>query len=373
LHLAEAIAGQTVNEAGVFEETKLNRMETIHQIRELVNRQSPTDDWVEWGRWLLADPATRTISPFCEPTLAKYIEARLEDLDTASLDAAARAAGQSETLLKLIADTRAALEWTGKAQVLEQEGNLTEAVDAWSQALALSGEGRHQLGTWYLTRGRLHARLERWSEAADDLMQARRLNPQDIWPWQQLAPLLIKTGEVEEYRQHREAMLANFGATGGPGVDGKTVKVFTLLPAPAGPSLTSVAKIASRAVAQGQASPHLAYIQATKGVADYREGHFAQAAEWSEKALANRRKGNSALEAQILNAQAYPVLAMARYQLNQTEPAREALRKAKEIAEQNLSKRISDPGFPWNDLLVAEIFLNEAKALIEGQESAAAR
>jgi WD40 repeat protein/serine/threonine protein kinase len=62
--LVEAISGQRLNEKGVMEETKLNRVETLNQIRRELEQSSHSDDWTIWGRWFLADPATRTISPF---------------------------------------------------------------------------------------------------------------------------------------------------------------------------------------------------------------------------------------------------------------------------------------------------------------------
>jgi hypothetical protein len=35
--------------------------------------QAPgNDDWVVWGRWFLADRATRTISPFSKVTIPEY-------------------------------------------------------------------------------------------------------------------------------------------------------------------------------------------------------------------------------------------------------------------------------------------------------------
>ena len=62
--LSEAISGQSLNKQGVLEPTKLNRAEVLQQIRQKLNQESADDDWVVWGRWLLADPTTRTISPF---------------------------------------------------------------------------------------------------------------------------------------------------------------------------------------------------------------------------------------------------------------------------------------------------------------------
>jgi hypothetical protein len=36
-----------------------------------LNQDPRDDDWTIWGRWLLADPDTRTISPFSKVTTAE--------------------------------------------------------------------------------------------------------------------------------------------------------------------------------------------------------------------------------------------------------------------------------------------------------------
>jgi hypothetical protein len=77
--LAEAISGQALNKQGLLEPTRLNRADIINQIREELNHGSDHDDWVVWGRWFLADPATRTISPFSTRTVPEYIEDRIKE------------------------------------------------------------------------------------------------------------------------------------------------------------------------------------------------------------------------------------------------------------------------------------------------------
>jgi hypothetical protein len=74
LRLAEATSGQALNKQSVLEETKLPRAETFTQIREKLSHEPSDDDWVVLGRWLLADPSTRTISPFSKITVPEYIE-----------------------------------------------------------------------------------------------------------------------------------------------------------------------------------------------------------------------------------------------------------------------------------------------------------
>jgi len=78
LPLSEALSGQVLNPQAVLEETKLDRLETLHRIRQrLIGAKD--DDWVLWGRWLLADRATGTISPFSKITVPEYNESRVKE------------------------------------------------------------------------------------------------------------------------------------------------------------------------------------------------------------------------------------------------------------------------------------------------------
>jgi hypothetical protein len=69
LPLSEALSGLVLNSDSVLEQTKLNRLATINQIRQKLIQERDADDWVVWGRWLLADRTTRTISPFSKVTV----------------------------------------------------------------------------------------------------------------------------------------------------------------------------------------------------------------------------------------------------------------------------------------------------------------
>jgi serine/threonine protein kinase/WD40 repeat protein len=64
LTLAEAVSGLVLNDQGILEPTKLDRVQSINDIRAKLNKDPSEDDWTVWGRWLLADPDTRCFSPF---------------------------------------------------------------------------------------------------------------------------------------------------------------------------------------------------------------------------------------------------------------------------------------------------------------------
>jgi hypothetical protein len=70
LRLSEAISGVRLNKQGMLSRTALNRAESIQEIRRKL-QESGDDDWTVWGRWFLADPATRSISPFSKVRVAE--------------------------------------------------------------------------------------------------------------------------------------------------------------------------------------------------------------------------------------------------------------------------------------------------------------
>jgi dipeptidyl aminopeptidase/acylaminoacyl peptidase len=144
--LAEVISGHVLNRQGLLEPTRQDRAAIINQIRQRLNQeQEPDDDdWVRWGRWLLADPATRTISPFSKMTLPEYIENRIRDNTTESLEEAERLAGGNAELFERIAQAHSSLDQTTHATKLTEEadalvnqGKLAEAESKYREAVKL--------------------------------------------------------------------------------------------------------------------------------------------------------------------------------------------------------------------------------------------
>jgi len=216
------------------------------------------------------------------------------------------------------------------------------------------------MATLLWARGTLCAQFAQWTLAAGDLTKAIALNPDENLNWYQLAPLLLETGDTGGYREHCHAMLARFGTTNAPPIAGRTAKVCLLLPL-GGADLAAATKLAETAVTLGEDDPWAAYNEFAKGLAEYRQANFAQAVEWTQKALSQPGTG---LDTHV---QAYSVLALALHRLNKAGEAREALSKATELAGAKLPGLDSgDLGPNWHDWIIAQTLLREAKALIEG-------
>jgi hypothetical protein len=124
--------------------------------------------------------------------------------------------------------------------------------------------------------------------------------------------------------------------------------------------LQAVNAWANTGVTAGKDSRDLPWFQLCKGLAGYRQEHFANSIDWTQKALSHEGEDlNRDLEARM-------VLAMAQYRSQQIGEARVSLAKGVEIAEKKLPKLESgDLGDGWRDWIIAQALLREAKALIE--------
>jgi hypothetical protein len=106
----------------------------------------------------------------------------------------------------------------------------------------------------------------------------------------------------------------------------------------------------------------MTWFRFAKGLAEYRQGHFAGAAEWMQKVLSHAGADFNR------DVEAYMVLAMAHYQTKHSEEAGVTLAKGLEIAEKKLPKLDSgDLGGGWLDWIIAHALMAEAQALIEGR------
>jgi eukaryotic-like serine/threonine-protein kinase len=101
-----------------------------------------------------------------------------------------------------------------------------------------------------------------------------------------------------------------------------------------------------------------------RGLAEYRQGHFAEAVGWLQSALS--RGG----DIHARDVEAYMVLAMAQFQLHQPQAARDALTEGQKIDDTDLPKM--ETGLlddSWKDCLIAFALMREAKALINGTDN----
>ena len=288
------------------------------------------------------------------------------------------------------------------ASVLEEEGRLEEAESLCREALAINRSvfagqpanweadidclasiclARHEEGeieklfnelltpalqsqpeaaSLFRNRARFLARRSRWKQAAEDARKALAFKPNDVNAGHLLILLRAAEGDAEGCREACQQALARFTATNEP-VAAAQMALDCLLFFPGGAHLALAAELAGRALTLGTNNHFLPQFEFCKALAEYREGHFASAADWSARLLAT--KVPSANER--LQPQAGLVLAMARWQLQQSNEARAALTQGIDLAQTNWPRSdANDLGSEWPDWVVAQVLLREANQLI---------
>jgi eukaryotic-like serine/threonine-protein kinase len=157
---------------------------------------------------------------------------------------------------------------------------------------------------------------------------------------------------LDGYRSHCERALRQFGQTTDPAIAERIAKDCLILPPPES-SLSTLAKMADVAAAAGPKERAWPYYAFVKGLAEYRQGHFAAAIEWLRKV--EPTGGVPARTTQL-----YATLAMAQFRSGQTDAARASLADAVKLAE----TKLTHPRIDWSDELIARCLLREAQALI---------
>jgi uncharacterized protein len=206
-------------------------------------------------------------------------------------------------------------------------------------------------------RGEVCARTAHWREAAAAFSKLIELGHGNHQYYHALAPLLVMSGNLAEYRHRCALELRRFGHTADPATAERMTK-DCLFVSSFGVDVASVAKWADTAVREGVGSPNLPYFQFAKGLAEYRLAHYDRAVDWLGKVV-----GQGVI---FRDAEAYLVLAMAQHQLHQSEAARAALIKGRDVIENRMPKLgDGDLGDAWIDWIMAQSLLKEAESLLE--------
>ncbi len=172
-----------------------------------------------------------------------------------------------------------------------------------------------------------------------------------------VAPLQVAENDLKGYQDTCRKIVARFSTTTVTAIADPMAKDCLILP-DSGADLARVAAMAETAVTQGRLDGAYPFYECCKAMAEYRQGHFAQAVEWSEEA--------AKVDFPYSRAEAYAVLAMSRYQQKDTDGARLTLDQCRDVVEKQLPKfGRSDLGQDWRDWIIAHAWLNEARKLID--------
>jgi hypothetical protein len=172
--------------------------------------------------------------------------------------------------------------------------------------------------------------------------------------------VLVLTSDRAAYDKLRAQILDQFGNTPDPPTADRMAKDCMIFPPPA-ESLESLKKMADTAVGAGPTDSDWVYYQFVKGLAEYRLGHFQEAADWLRKVVDHGGEPPR-------TAEAYAVLAMAQCQLKLSRQAAETLAAGRQFAKEKLENY---RGVNWNDRIIAQTLMSEAGGLIEPNSTGA--
>jgi serine/threonine protein kinase len=265
----------------------------------------------------------------------------------------ALAAEQEQILLRMEAEEHA--EWSAK--IARAGMHLTRSEFDEAERLVSEVPAYPAFSAFYNVFGGIHARRGLWNAALTNFSKVVEFMPSDHQASLRLAPLLLQTANIEGYQHHREGMIQKFASTTDPVVAERMAKACLLVPANAA-ELAAISRMVETSVAAGPDHKFWAYFQFVKGLVEYRQGHFANAREWLEKAFAQKSD-------RYRTAQACLVLAMTLHALNKNDEARSTFAQATEMVETqlpNLQKGILDE--QWFDWLIVRLLYEEARAQI---------
>jgi Flp pilus assembly protein TadD len=245
-----------------------------------------------------------------------------------------------------------------QASALANQKEYNKAEQVFSNVLTPEFSKKRQSTTMLYGRAEFYARRGRWKEAAGDYSRLIGFDPSsNPLLYHSLGALLAQNGDLEGYRRICGRVLDLPGVTNNPVVAERTAKLCLSLP-DAGVDLETVARMAKNLVAEGENQKYLPFFEFVKGLASYRQGHFAGAIKVMQKLVAS--------DENYVSAQAYLVLAMAQHQTGLDKEARSALAKGSDIVENELPKLTDgDLGQNWMSWIFAHRFLNEARSLMD--------
>jgi hypothetical protein len=216
---------------------------------------------------------------------------------------------------------------------------------------------REELATIPGARVDALARQGRLKEAASEAALGIEREPTNVWHYAGLAALLAAQQDLNGYRGLCRKITVQFKGTEDPKIAEFLAKACLILPA----STADPAVLNALVEAQGTNS---VFAWFTRGLNEYREGNFAAATNWTQRAIdyaASYGGEYGYVEARMVSA-------MAHYQLQSTNESRRILAEGLRLAQlQKNDQAPGDLGYDWRARLRDEALIKEARALIESK------
>jgi serine/threonine protein kinase len=208
------------------------------------------------------------------------------------------------------------------------------------------------------------AKRGQWNDADILAEELRKSAPSNPSPYHMRAPLLVMKNDVEGYRRLCGEIISRFSNVTNYHDADKMAKDCLILPS-SGVDPKAVAALADVAVSRGSNSSSAPFFKCCKALAEFRLGHYEEAASWAQLAAQGRFP--------VVQAEAAAIAAMSQFKLNQSDKARAALADCDKAIQKKLPKlEEGDVGDGWRDWIIAHALQSEAKRMIDGDVASVA-
>ena len=270
----------------------------------------------------------------------------------------AEQARANERQLRLQAEAR---EKIMQAEAFVRNGSPEEADKVMQTMSPLLDElNASNAAAIYFALGDWHARRAQWKEAATNFFTSIAGQPANFEAYDRLAPVLVQSGDLAAFEQLRRQMLSRFGETTNPVIAARIVRDCLILPW-SGAELEQVGKIADAALRPARITgrgttfslrkPSPRIVRATSSVRRIR----------CKLRFANQGKDIAR------DVEGYMVLAMAQHRQGYPGYARDALTTGLGLAARLPSSDNDLQDWKaWNDWVIAQALMREAKELVNG-------
>jgi serine/threonine protein kinase/formylglycine-generating enzyme required for sulfatase activity/Flp pilus assembly protein TadD len=212
---------------------------------------------------------------------------------------------------------------------------------------------------WIAAWGQNHGRERNFARAAECFHKAAELKKDDLVLWWYTATTKLIAGDIATHHaavtQMRRILLTNES----DGNCDRTAKVMLLDPSVAGADLQFATDRAARALELGDSNPvHRGWFLLAVGMADYRNGNYAQA-------INHLKQAHAALANKGGRASIGLFMAMALQKSRNADEARKAFDEAKAVLDEVVPLDAKDWTIEWVDWAIARYTFDEAAPLFK--------
>jgi len=236
---------------------------------------------------------------------------------------------------------------------------LLRAIPVWEKVVDIAPDQTEALGSL----ADLHARATHWQRAAELFARLVEATPELYRPQSRLAPLCLKLGQADRYRELCHAMLEQFDESTSMSSKYTPIRTCLLQSGAVDDYQPLIAEL--RAILESKVdstAATVAHCQTALGIAQFRGGEHPQAIEWLEKAIEPEPLPWP------LEVRSLAVLAMAYHASGDEAKARELLDRATQRYDEEAPRPAEDDlGLSWHEWLICDLLLTEAKGRIAAE------